>query len=248
MAMRLWQVRRHWDRFARTDPLWAVLTEPGKAGNRWAVDDFFGTGRNEVDQALAVIRAKIPGLPLQRALDFGCGVGRLTQGLAGHFATVTGVDISSEILGHARHHNRHGDRVTYLHNPAADLACFADGTFELVLSFITLQHVAPAYSRRYIAEFIRVCAPGGAVYFQVADRLAHPKPPRLTLYPPTILKNLWRRLNATLALRPAMEMHPLPRAEVESVIRAAGGELVLVDESHGAGQTYASHVYLVRKP
>ena len=61
-----------------------------------------------------------------------------------------------------RRHNRHGDRVAYVHNPAADPARFADGTFDLVLSFITLQQVAPADARRYIAEFVRGCAPGGA--------------------------------------------------------------------------------------
>jgi hypothetical protein len=44
--MRLWQVRQHGDLFARTEPLWAVLTTPGKEGNRWAiVDSGRGTGQ-----------------------------------------------------------------------------------------------------------------------------------------------------------------------------------------------------------
>jgi len=246
--MKLWQTRRHWEKFARTDPLWAVLAAPDKDGNRWTVDDFFAAGEREVEAALDIVHRRFPQLPRRRALDFGCGVGRLTQALAGHFDRVTGVDISTEMIAHARRHNRHGDRVAYVHNPAADLACFADGTFDLVLSFITLQHVAPAFAWRYLAEFLRVCAPGGAVYFQVTDHEINPKPARRSFYPPTVAKKLWRRLNDLLALRPVMEMHVLPRREVEAAILAAGGELLLVDEGHGLGQDYASYVYLVHKP
>ncbi len=243
--MRLWQVRRHWDLFARKDPLWAVLVAPGKEGNRWALDEFFATGQNEVDAAMATIRTHLPGAGRRRALDFGCGVGRLTQALAHHFDHVTGVDISTDMLAHARRHNRHGNRVDFQHNPANHLGRFDDGAFDLVFSLITLQHVAPEYSRRYLAEFMRICAPGGAVYFQITARTA--RPARRSWYPPTVAKKIWRRINGFLLLQPTMEMHSLPRAEVESVIRAAGGEIVSVDSSHGAGTAFESCVYLARR-
>jgi ubiquinone/menaquinone biosynthesis C-methylase UbiE len=243
--MRLWQVRRHWNLFARRDPFWAVLTTPGTEGNRWAIDEFFARGQREVDAAITTIQARLPGAGRRQALDFGCGVGRITQALAQHFDRVTGVDISSDMLVHARRHNRHGDRVAYEHNPVAHLGRFADGTFDLVFSVLTLQHLAPEYSRRYLAEFMRVCAPHGAVYFQMTGRPV--RPPRRSWYPPTVAKNAWRRINALLALHPAMEMHSLSRAEVEALIRTAGGEIVWVDESHGAGQDYESCVYLARR-
>ncbi len=242
--MRLWQVRRHWDSFARRDPLWAVLTTPGKEGNRWATDEFFASGQREVDAVIAIMRTHQPAAGRRQALDFGCGVGRITQALAQHFDRVTGVDISAAMLVHARRRNRHGDQITYEHNPVAHLGRFADGTFDLVFSVLTLQHLAPEYSRRYLAEFMRVCAPGGAVYFQMTGRPV--RPPRRSWYPPTVAKNVWRRLNALLALHPAMEMHSLSRAEVEALIHAAGGELMWVDESHVAGQDYERCVYLAR--
>ncbi len=243
--MRLWQVRRHWDLFARKDPLWAVLVAPGKEGNRWALDEFFATGQNEVDAAMATIRTHLPGAGRRRALDFGCGVGRLTQALAHHFDHVTGVDISTDMLAHARRHNRHGNRVDFQHNPTNHLGRFDDGAFDLVFSLITLQHVAPEYSRRYLAEFMRICAPGGAVYFQITARTA--RPARRSWYPPTVAKKIWRRINGFLLLQPTMEMHSLPRAGVESVIRAAGGEIVSVDSRHGAGTAFESCVYLARR-
>lgn len=246
--MKLWQTRRHWEKFARTDPLWAVLTEPGKEGNRWALDEFFATGEQDISTALASIRAHYPALARGRALDFGCGVGRLTQALAREFDHVTGVDIAADMLAHARKHNRRGDRVTYLHNPAADLACFASGSFDLVLSLITLQHIAPEYSRRYLAEFVRLCAPGGVAYFQVPDRRLNGKPPRLSLYPPTVMKKLRRWLNTFTASSPAMEMHVLPKDEVIALVTAAGGEVLAALASPQAGDDFTSYAYLVRKP
>ena len=221
------------------------MTAPGKEGNRWKIDEFFASGQSEVDGALAMIRARLPGLARHQALDFGCGVGRISQALARHFDRVTGVDISTDMLVHARRHNRHGDRVDYQHNPVDDLSRFADGTFDLVFSVITLQHMAPEYSRRYIAEFMRICAPGGAVYFQITARPV--RPPRRSWYPPTVAKIIWRRINALLAVHPAMEMHSLSRAEVETIIRGAGSEIVWVDEGHGTDTAFTSCVYLARR-
>ena len=243
--MKLWQTRRHWEKFARTDPLWAVLTAPGKEGNRWALDEFLATGQQDIAAALAAIRARHPTLARGRALDFGCGVGRLTQALALEFDRVTGVDIAADMLTHARQHNRCGDRVTYVHNPAADLGCFPDASFDLVLSLITLQHVAPAYSRGYLAEFVRLCAPGGVAYFQVPDRRINPKKPRLSLYPPTLAKKFSRWVNTFTAAQPAMEMHVLPRDEVIAVIRAAGGEFLECAECPKTGADFTSYAYLV---
>jgi hypothetical protein len=44
-----------------------------------------------------------------------------------------------------------------------------------------------------------------------------------------------------------MEMNSLPRAEVEAIVRAAGGEIVWVDDRHGAGTAFKSCVYLARR-
>jgi 2-polyprenyl-3-methyl-5-hydroxy-6-metoxy-1,4-benzoquinol methylase len=245
--MKLWQTRRHWEKFARTDPMWAVLTDPEKAGNRWTRDEFFATGRQEVDAIMARVKALYPALREGAAFDFGCGVGRLTQGLAAHFERATGVDISERMIELARTYNAHGTRVDYVHNTRGDLAAFADGAFDFTFSLITLQHIAPEYSRRYIAELIRLCTPGGAAWFQVPDRLAQPKRARISFYPPTVAKKLWRRLNAYLVVQPAMEMHVRPREEVIALVQAAGGQIVAIDSSASTGPDFVNYAYLVRK-
>lgn len=158
--MKLWQVQRHWDELAKADPLWAVLTESEKQGRRWSVDEFFSTGVAEVGADMARVRQLEPGFSGRTALDFGCGAGRLTQALARHFDRVTGVDISGRMIALARGHSGNS-RVDFVHNPRADLRRFPGGSFDFVYSRITLQHIAPRYTRRYLAEFARVLAPGG---------------------------------------------------------------------------------------
>lgn len=244
--MKLWLARRHWDRFARTDPLWAILTDPEKRGNRWALDEFFATGRNDVDRDLARIRAACPGLPRGHALDFGCGVGRLTQALPDHFDRVTGVDISSDMLALAERHNRWGERVRYLHNSRPDLGLIADGSVDFVISLITLQHIAPGHAKSYIAEFLRVLAPGGAAFFQVLHRSNLTS--RLSFYPPSLAKKLRRYLNRFAVWEPAMDMTIIPRSDLMAVLHACGAEVLSAGPRDDAGSDYESQAYLVRKP
>lgn len=247
--MRLWLARRHWNLFAKTDPYWAVLTEPDKQGQRWKIDEFFATGRRDVDVTLQRVREVLPGWqPAGAALDFGCGVGRLTQGLAAHFEQVTGVDISSGMIALARRHNRHGEPITFVENAEPSLERFASNSFHFVLSLITLQHIAPEYSRRYVAEFARICAPGGVMVFQLPDRaLQPPKPRRFSLWLPTHWKRLKPLLSRWLVLEPKMEMHPVPRTEVEAILERAGVQVLAVDPSPTAGPEYVSYWYIARR-
>ncbi len=165
--MEIQELRRHWDGMGQEDPLWAILTVPGKAGGRWSVEEFFATGRQQVDEVFRHLDAL--GIKVRRsaALDFGCGVGRLSQALADRFDTVHGVDIASSMISLAERHNRFGERCQYHVNEQDDLALFADGTFDFVLTLICLQHMEPRYARKYIAEFARILAPGGVLFFQL---------------------------------------------------------------------------------
>lgn len=244
LPMRLRSVKRHWNEFARTDPLWAVLSRPDKRGNRWEADEFFRTGKVTVEADLALVERYVPALQRGTALDFGCGVGRLTQALADHFGSVVGVDISAEMLEHARRFNRHGGKVEYRLNTADDLRLLPDDRFDFVYSLITLQHIAPAYALRYIAEFVRVTAPGGAILFQVPYVPPAKRAP--TFWPDTLLKRWWRDLRRRF--RPVMEMHAIPITRVEQVLAEAGATLVHRFDYDAAGPELRACGYLAVKP
>src|SRR5215203_1642072 len=118
--------------------MWAILSDPSKRGNKWGEDEFFETGKEHVDEYLALLDRASPGTGRGRALDFGCGAGRLTQALADHFQYVDGVDIAPSMIKLAQDLNRKGEAVTYHLNQRDDLQLIEDDTIDLVLSLIVL--------------------------------------------------------------------------------------------------------------
>jgi len=165
--MELDDVERNWETFGRTDPLWAILTHADRKDNRWNIDDFFRTGEQWIAHLKEEIEASGVTLSSGRSLDFGCGVGRLTQALCKHFERCDGVDIADSMISLARRYNRYGERCKYHVNKSDNLGLFADDTFDFVYSLIVLQHLEPRFGKRYIAEFVRVLKPGGVAAFQI---------------------------------------------------------------------------------
>ncbi len=116
--------------------------------------------------------ARSLGLPAarRRALDFGCGLGRLTQALADHCDEVVGLDVAPSMIAQARTFNRHGARVRYEVQGEPPFAAVASASMDVVYTGRVLQHIAPIYAREYIRELARVLAPGGFLSFDVPSR------------------------------------------------------------------------------
>jgi SAM-dependent methyltransferase len=217
----------------REDPLYGVLTDHALRGNRWDPEAFFATGLREIQDLMVYLGRSVPGLERGTALDFGCGVGRLSQALAGSFDRVVGVDISDTMVERAREYNRHPDRVRYLVNTAPDLAILGDQRFDLVYSSITLQHIPPRFQARYIQEFMRLLATGGVAVFQVRNGpRIEPGSWRARLYSlrRENLRRWWQRVRG----RPPYEMHTIASSLVEELVAGAGGRVLdVVDLSKG---------------
>jgi len=171
------ELQRNWDEFGKRDPLWAIRTCPDTLGGRWDVAAFFRSGDAHV-AALVHRLDELEKTARRSVLDFGCGVGRLSQAFATRFDECWGVDIAPSMIERAREFNRHGERVHYVVNDAPDLSRFPNDRFDLVFSFIVLQHIRPELSIRYIRDFFRVCAPGGAVVFQLPSHIVVEPLPR----------------------------------------------------------------------
>jgi SAM-dependent methyltransferase len=93
---------------------------------------------------------------VERALDMGCGDGRLTGELEAD--EVTGADVSAVALERARLRLPHARLVRL--EPDAPLP-FADGEFELILLAETLEHVRDV--QLLLSEARRVLRPGGTL-------------------------------------------------------------------------------------
>jgi SAM-dependent methyltransferase len=170
-ASDLEDLRDAWHRFGQLDPLYAILTPDDKRLGGWDKDDFFATGAAEIDEALAYIASLGVHLNRGRALDFGCGVGRLTQALCRHFETCVGVDIAPSMIDSARRYNQFGARAEYICSDGPTLP-FAEPTFDFVYSRLVLQHIPPSLALGYVGELVRSAKPAGVLLLQTTIGLA----------------------------------------------------------------------------
>ena len=189
-----------WHHLGRQDPFWAALTDADKQHGRWSAAEFYQSGLDEITALLDAAETRGHAIRRIRALDFGCGPGRLTQALARTFDRVDGVDISRSMLAVAEAHNQHGSRCRYVHHTAPDLAIYGNATFDFIYSSLTLQHIPPELSRAYITELVRVLAPEGLLIFQLPSHRApvEPSGPNVRTIPTGRLAD--RAMHATVTL------------------------------------------------
>lgn len=229
------RLRSTWNALGEDDPLWAILSQPDKRGGQWNVQEFFAAGAAEI-AGLEQVCAHL-GLPRERrrALDFGCGIGRLTRALATRYAEVVGVDISSSMLAQARQLHAHLVNVRFVENAQTRLDFLADASVDIVYSVITLQHIPAALQRGYVQEFLRVLAPGGLAVFQIASGYARDwRGLGYRLLPNRVLAPLRRRVHAS---RVAAELHVVAESDIAAIVAATGRRILhRVDvDSAGAG-------------
>ena len=164
-------LRDNWEELARSIPMRSILWRQ----RPWEAEEFFATGREQVDRSMTTL-SDLGIRPAGRALDFGCGIGRLTQALANQFDEVVGVDVAAPMIEQAKNYNRFGERCRYLVNATDDLRQFENASFDFVFSVIVLQHVGTALAMRYISEFVRVLRPGGVAMFQAPSEIVSTLP------------------------------------------------------------------------
>jgi SAM-dependent methyltransferase len=215
-----------WRRIGATQPYWGVLTQPTYRTENLtpeAVESFYASGRGDIAGLVEKLEQTTGVRPSGRALDFGCGAGRLTEAMCAHAGEVTGYDISPGMLEKAR---ARGGRATY-----TDV--LPDGPFDWLNSFIVFQHIPPERGMALMAELLTRLAPRGHVSLQVTIwREPHLEPARA---------RGWRRLAAPL-LRPlrrdpptgAIHMYDYDLSAVVKLLNQAGvEELTLVSTDHG---------------
>jgi SAM-dependent methyltransferase len=262
------RVGRSWELLGQRNPLGAILTDNTGAIRQWDLDEFFATGRVDAERFDTDLKQIQPAVSRVKALDFGCGVGRVTRALAEYFDQVVGVDIASSMIAEARRLNADVARTSFVVNRAPHLRQFQSRSFNVIYCRLVLQHLHPRFVHRYIPELIRLLAPGGVLMFQIPAEpdyvdgeeafCSAPVSGGLKRLAPRRLVRWYRRLKYRLIVDypymemethdPRMHLFAISKERVLRLVEESGGVLLSVrpDQSHGVrGQGFE---YWVTRP
>ncbi|HRJ96988.1 MAG TPA: class I SAM-dependent methyltransferase [Fimbriimonadaceae bacterium] len=160
-----------WEIWGENDPYFGVCTMDqfrlGRMTNESRAE-FFRTGEGDVRRWIDYCRRHIdPDFEPKRALDFGCGVGRLLIATARIAEEVTGIDVSESMLEEARKNCEEFslNNVTLLKSD--DRLSLLKGEFDFVYSHIVIQHIPPERGTVIIERLVDHLASGGIGYLQM---------------------------------------------------------------------------------
>jgi SAM-dependent methyltransferase len=244
--MDLEKLKDDWEALARNDALGAILTDQTKSGGKWQLDEFMATGESEVVTVMEHLR-QIGHEPDfgGAALDFGCGVGRLTQALARRFASCTGVDISKEMVSQAERLNKY-PHCRYVVNAESRLP-FRDGEFAFIYCNIVLQHVPKRFAEEYLREFVRILGAGGILVFGVQDSFAMPDVASRVTRIRQILRVRSRIKRALGSSEGEMLMHCLPEAAVRTAL-GLNAQVVDIQWTNTAAKDFNGKLIYLEQP
>ncbi len=160
------RMREDWDRRAREDARYYVAF-----GQRRQQEAEFEATAADVVRSLdrELLRFGPPGAAAKlRALEIGCGPGRLLGPMSRRFAEVHGVDVSEEMIRLARERLAAAPNVFVRTNSGSDLASYAGDSFDFVYSYAVFQHIpSREVVFNYLSEARRVLRPGGILRCQI---------------------------------------------------------------------------------
>ena len=103
----------------------------------------------------------------KRILDIACGTGYGSHMLSSAGAkSVTGIDISLESIEYARRFE--SNNLTFSQGNALSLKSIKDNSFDLVVSFETIEHLNDP--RRFLSELRRILKSGGILIISTPNR------------------------------------------------------------------------------
>jgi ubiquinone/menaquinone biosynthesis C-methylase UbiE len=239
--------RKQWEALGATDPYWAVLTHADKKGGRWDKAAFFETGVQEIKSLEETLARLGTNHARTVALDYGCGVGRLSRALAAGYGRVIGVDISESMLVEARAANAAVPNIDFVRGNGRDLrGLVEDRSVDLVYSNIVLQHSPAVNQRSLIREFCRVVAPGGVIVFQTPSH-ANTRTVKGVVH--RVLGNRLLNIPRRIVYGKAgvMELHTLDKDEVVRILGACGMTVLATERYDSAGPAFVGYLYVAAK-
>ncbi len=159
------RMRADWNQRAREDAHYYVAF----GGLDQSEQEFLATAAD----VLRSIEGQLKRLPATanrrtyRALEIGCGPGRLVKPLSRHFGEIHGVDVADEMIRLARERLSDIPHAHFHATDGASLPQFADESFDFIYSYAVFQHIpSREVVLEYMREIRRLLKPGGVFHGQ----------------------------------------------------------------------------------
>ena len=184
-------------------------------------------GAGLVDSTLTGLIGEVAG---QTVLSLACGQGQDARLLARLGANVTGVDVSDEMLRHARDHEAAEPRgVSYVQGDARDLAELGNASFDGVVCHMALMDIPDLTPT--IGSVARVLRDDGWLVFSIVHPCYHP---HVAIADDYLLDHRYAKLRPPDWLPPHAYHRPL--AAYINELADAGFRIERVVEEHTPGR------------
>ena len=238
LAECLVKIKTAWSHLGITRPHFSVLTNrqflPENLDDN--LDEFWATGEAEVVRVERMLaRHDVTPLSTKICVEYGCGVGRVTMGLAKRFAQVHSYDISRSHLSLAEQRAQEVRVSNCRFHLCSENLLDPLEPCDFYYSKIVFQHNPPPIILQLIKNALRALKPDGIAIFQV----------------PTYRIGYHYFINEWLATDHAldMQMHCLPQQVIFPVIVDENCVPLEVREDNytGAPNIFISNTFMVRK-
>ena len=238
--MELNKLKQEWDKFGILNPQWAVLNKEGEKMN---LSQFFKTGEKEIRNIINYLSKNQIKLNKGKALDFGCGMGRLTQALTPYFKKVYGVDISPSMIELSKKNNKYPKKCEFILNETDNLTIFEKNSFDFIYTVLVLQHMEPKFFLKYIKEFLHILKPNGILIFQLpSKRKLSWQTVIEIIFPKKFIHFMKKKVYGAI-----MEMHTYDKDKMIEFLNKNKGDVFEVLKDNSAGKRFISFKYYVKK-
>jgi SAM-dependent methyltransferase len=223
---------RDWRTWGETDPYYGVVAAPEFRRENVDLDYFFLTGEAYIAERLAMLERLLGVIPHRRALDFGCGVGRVALPLAAMFDEVVGLDVAPAMLAEGERLRLDRGIGNAHFRLSDDRLSMAIGEYDFVHSYIVFQHVPVTRGLPLIGLLLDRVAIGGIASIHVAIRRGD-TPIRALFYRARTripgLQWLVHRIRGKKPSEPMMQMNEYPASAIFSMMHLRGFGRAIVD-------------------
>ena len=224
MSEKFNDLKKTWVKYGEEEPYWSVLTEDDYKSNLIEnnYEKFYETGVEEVKNIENILKKYNQTLKNKIILDFGCGVGRLTNACTQYSLNVYGIDISEAHLKIAK--NKVKLAKFFILKEKSNLPELPNKP-EIIISLLTLQHNEPNLIKRCLIVLLNTLQNHGVAIIQIPFKIS-----------------------STLVNSPGkMQMHFLPKDDVHNLISYLNCTILEEIDNIDSDEIVFNTIYIIKK-